>query len=537
MSHLSCHFRNQIKIRDAYQMLKKQGVVTTDPSFDNSLIMHVPPPRDESNSIFNDEEKKQQLQKLLKSQKPEDLEAANRLIKSIVQAEEAKMEKMKKRNEVLEETQNNVTLLEEMLSCFKTGSTSSEAMQTMKELYDSCVKLRPTLFRLASDTDDSETALMDILRANDDVSRIIQTFEKIVSPHLSSTVQKTENTNAPASSSEVSISENIINDLQLLSLTSDNDTSLLTSFSNTLSPTKPSNNLLDSDNLLMQPTKSVDDHILPFSEIVSAPTTTSTKPKKEATFSDIDKLSSDIIEMSLGRKPEKKFQPTNVKRSLKELQEENKQKKIQTNVALQQQQQATTTRILAGEQPTTSATLVLTDVVKPATGLSDLLLLGNASNGSNISLLNSDTTDIWKIEPKRSEVLSLDDVYVSLDSIRPSTISPLIVYDDDNVRVLIHFAKDHAKPTRTDTLVAVVSIMSTKTQILTDISFRAAAPKVMRLKLQTPSSTQLSAYNPIIAPSPITQVLIISNPAFKEVKIRYKLEYKTSLEPQLKSHC
>jgi len=70
----SCHFRNQIKIRDAYQMLKKQGVVTTDPSFDNSLIMHVPPPRDESNSIFNDEEKKQQLQKLLKSQKPEDLE-------------------------------------------------------------------------------------------------------------------------------------------------------------------------------------------------------------------------------------------------------------------------------------------------------------------------------------------------------------------------------------------------------------------------------------------------------------------------------
>ena len=74
-------------------------------------------------------------------------------------------------------------------------------VKLFQELYDSCVKLRPTLFRLASDTDDSETALMDILRANDDVSRIIQTFEKIVSPHLSSTVQKTENTNAPASSS------------------------------------------------------------------------------------------------------------------------------------------------------------------------------------------------------------------------------------------------------------------------------------------------------------------------------------------------
>ena len=54
----------------------------------------------------------------------------------------------------------------------------------LQELYESCQKLRPSLFRLASDTDDSETALMDILKSNDDVSRVMQSFEKLVQPHL-----------------------------------------------------------------------------------------------------------------------------------------------------------------------------------------------------------------------------------------------------------------------------------------------------------------------------------------------------------------
>jgi len=59
-----------------------------------------------------------------------------------------------------------------------------------QELYDGCQKLRPSLFRLASDTDDDEQALMDILRANDDVSRVMQSFEKIVQPKLMSVTDR-----------------------------------------------------------------------------------------------------------------------------------------------------------------------------------------------------------------------------------------------------------------------------------------------------------------------------------------------------------
>ena len=44
-----------------------------DPPFDHSLIMHVPPPRNEDN-LFKDAEKKRQLSKLLKSKNPDDLQ-------------------------------------------------------------------------------------------------------------------------------------------------------------------------------------------------------------------------------------------------------------------------------------------------------------------------------------------------------------------------------------------------------------------------------------------------------------------------------
>lgn len=78
-------YPREIKIRDAYEMLKKQGVVKDAPP---------PPPPEEStitalksrskDPIFEDEERSKLLQKLLQSKNPDDLQAANRLIKSMV---------------------------------------------------------------------------------------------------------------------------------------------------------------------------------------------------------------------------------------------------------------------------------------------------------------------------------------------------------------------------------------------------------------------------------------------------------------------
>ena len=74
------------KIKEAYQMLRKQGVVTDDPPVDGLASGSSPSSASGSSrsSVFEDEKKQRLLQKLLQSKNPEDLQAANRLIKTMV---------------------------------------------------------------------------------------------------------------------------------------------------------------------------------------------------------------------------------------------------------------------------------------------------------------------------------------------------------------------------------------------------------------------------------------------------------------------
>ena len=66
------------------------------------------------------------LQKLLASKNPDDLRAANRLIREMVRRDDKRMQKLQKRLEELELVQNNVKLLSELLSHFKADSGEQE---------------------------------------------------------------------------------------------------------------------------------------------------------------------------------------------------------------------------------------------------------------------------------------------------------------------------------------------------------------------------------------------------------------------------
>lgn len=117
---------------------------------------------------------------------------------------------------------------------------------------------------------------------------------------------------------------------------------------------------------------------------------------------------------------------------------------------------------------------------------------------------------------------SLASITVPLESIKPSSILPVTVYDQHGFRVLFHFARDPL-PGRSDVLVVVVSMLSTAPQPIRNIVFQSAVPKVMKVKLQPPSGTELPAFNPIVHPSAITQVLLLANPQKEKVRLRYKL--------------
>ncbi len=66
------------------------------------------------------------LQKLLASKNPDDLRAANRLIRDMVRRDDKRMQRLQKRHEELELIQNNIKLLTELLAHYSSQSGEHE---------------------------------------------------------------------------------------------------------------------------------------------------------------------------------------------------------------------------------------------------------------------------------------------------------------------------------------------------------------------------------------------------------------------------
>ncbi|NXY90317.1 GGA2 protein, partial [Alcedo cyanopectus] len=176
-------FPQEVKIRDAYQMLKKQGIVKEDPKLPEDKILPPPSPRPQ-NSIFDtDEEKSKLLAKLLKSRHSEDLQAANRLIKSMIKEEQEKSAKVSRRVDAISEVSENVTCMDKLVESYKRQELSKSDQETLQTLFQRCEKLRPLLFRLASEAVDDDEALAEILQANDKLTQALGQYRQVVASH------------------------------------------------------------------------------------------------------------------------------------------------------------------------------------------------------------------------------------------------------------------------------------------------------------------------------------------------------------------
>ncbi|NWY46596.1 GGA1 protein, partial [Sylvia atricapilla] len=490
---------HEVKISEAYQMLKKQGIVKCDPKLPDDAPFPPPPPRPK-NIIFDDEEKSKTLARLLKSSHPEDLRAANKLIKEMVQEDQKRMEKISKRVNAIEEVNNNVKLLTEMVTSYSKGETTESNEDLMKELYQRCERMRPMLFRLASDTEDNDEALAEILQANDNLTQVINLYKQLV---------RGEEINGELVASPLRGSSSALLDLSGLELpaTCPSYPALPTLSGGSAVPVPDqtgSVSLLDDELMslgLNDPAphpvqagdssgwnnfQSSDSNELSITPIMATPPVkadagaSSPKPSPSSTgLDDLDLLGKTLLQQSLP--PESQ----------------------QVRWEKQQPPPRLTLRDL--QNRSSSGT--------------------TAHNPSAPSVLPRSTA----IPPRApatalAQEISLANITVPLESIKPSSILPVTVYDQHGFRVLFHFAKD-ALPERPDVLVVVISMLSTAPQPIRNIVFQSAVPKIMKVKLQPPSGTELPAFNPIVHPSAITQVLLLANPQKEKVRLRYKLTF------------
>ncbi|XP_040262817.1 LOW QUALITY PROTEIN: ADP-ribosylation factor-binding protein GGA1 [Bufo bufo] len=469
---------SEVKIAEAYQMLKKQGIVKEDPKLPAEAMIPPLPPRPK-NAIFDDDEKSKMLARLLKSTHPEDLRAANKLIKEMVQEDQKRMEKISKRVNAIEEVNNNVKLLSDMLSTFRAGQSSEGSEDLMKELYQRCEKMRPTLFRLASDTEDNDEALAEILQANDSLTQVINTYRQLV---------KGEEINGESASGSMPASSSALLDLSGLDMTPSyppvpsqpcklsqlsSSTSLLDDELMSLGlndPVPPAQTLETSSWNSFQ--SSASDHEDASPEKVSS--TMHNAPHSTKALEDLDLLGKTLLQQSL---------PPSA-----------------LHMPWEKTQHKLTLRDLQSKAPSSAPML------PQPHGLGDPTFIAPGQPS-----------------PRKMDI-SLTAVTVPLESIKPSNILPITVYDQHSFRVLFHFAQG-APAGRADILVVVISMLSTAPLPVTGISFQAAVPKTMRVKLQPASGTELPAFNPILPPSAVTQVLLLANPTQEKVRLRYKLIY------------
>uniref|UniRef100_A0A669QJ39 Golgi associated, gamma adaptin ear containing, ARF binding protein 1 n=1 Tax=Phasianus colchicus TaxID=9054 RepID=A0A669QJ39_PHACC len=406
---------HEVKILEAYQMLKKQGIVKSDPKLPDDAPFPPPPPRPK-NIIFDDEEKS----KVRAFLPPH---TAVKQGHAFPLQDQKRMEKISKRVNAIEEVNNNVKLLTEMVTNYSKGETTESNEDLMKELYQRCERMRPMLFRLASDTEDNDEALAEILQANDNLTQVINLYKQLVWG---------EEVNG-----EMVDQGNLAS---LLTLFMDIDISVLC--------------------------------FTPRSLFLSLNYREKQQPPPRLTLRDLQNRSS------------------------------------------------------SGTTAQNSSVLPVLQGVSPNPPLPLNSELPAPATLPKVATTPSGSTSVPPQPPASTlpPEISLANITVPLESIKPSSILPVTVYDQHGFRILFHFAKD-ALPERPDVLVVVISMLSTAPQPIRNIVFQSAVPKVMKVKLQPPSGTELPAFNPIVHPSAITQVLLLANPQKEKVRLRYKLTF------------
>ncbi|NWH49359.1 GGA3 protein, partial [Fregata magnificens] len=584
------------KIKDAYYMLKRQGIVMFDPVIpaDRTLIPS-PPPRPK-NPVFDDEEKSKLLAKLLKSKNPDDLQEANKLIKSMVKEDEARIQKVTKRMHTLEEVNNNVKLLNEMLVHYSKEDSSEADRELMKELYERCETKRRTLFKLASETEDNDSSLGDILQASDNLSRVINSYKKIIEGQvINGEVDLPVMSVVEGSNSTSNL--NTLIDLAGLDVT------------NTPPPPMPPTTLTPAPTVVPAPAEIP---ILPpppqtFAQLRSSSSSQveAAPAQQSSTANSLSLLDEELLCLGLNDPA-----PTAVKETSENNQWsmfENDQldldffnPKMVTvacnpagNPLLHHTSQTTcgtsvtlpsafTASQTAPSIPApNSAPFVFSAVPAAPAGPPKTIPAAPAyfssSVGSNMlhkmdalgQLLEEAKggrlSTLWfglpatapgappipfsssctagsgsplfqpasfqqQGSPMKAPEISLANVHVPLESIKPSSALPVTAYDKNGFRILLHFARE-CPPGRSDVLVVVVSMLNTAPLPVKNIVLQAAVPKSMKVKLQPPSGTELSPFNPIQPPAAITQVMLLANPAKEKVRLRYRLTFTLGDQP------
>ncbi|XP_072761780.1 ADP-ribosylation factor-binding protein GGA1 [Anoplolepis gracilipes] len=528
-------YPRESKIKEAYEMLKKQGVIEEDAAFIMANSEESQKASKIKNNIFENEEMSRHLRKLLHSKDPYDLQTANRLIKVMVKEDEERLQLNSRRNMELESVHNNVKLLSEMLDSYNRNETSTEDLELMKELHQACERLKPILLRLASETQGDVEMLADVLTASDELNQVFEKYTSVIvlgqSPKSSATESSKSNFNNGSSLLDLSSpSESVPCESTTQSTTSTDHRSDMDMLGDIFSvlekPIKSDTNFL-IPNAIMQPI-----NISPMSKKNEVANTSEEKiDSKAKALEELNELGETLLKQSLSG--------TIARSSLSKI-NSNIMKTQSTSDSVRKQNwphefSNNTSQHMLTEQPdtkkcesnsnfdiSTSSNSSKNNVIADPSPCNKSTKSENVETGIQqemTQLLNGAST-IADAEPG---IKPLTDITVNLEDIKPGINPPLTVIEERNgISVVLYFTQDSPRP---DVSVVVITTMSKNAKSLNNYLFQAVVPKKCKCRLQPPSGTKLPAHNPFLPPSAITQIMLIANPFKEPVYLKFMLSY------------
>ncbi|KAF3852599.1 hypothetical protein F7725_005954 [Dissostichus mawsoni] len=414
-----------------------------DPKLPDTLIM-VPPTQRNKESVFDQEDKATLLARLLKSARPEDLETANRLIKSTIQEEQEKAEKVTKRESALQDA-----------------------------LYERCDRLRPSLFRLASETMDEDVAMVQILAANDELTLVVNDYKNKVGKE-SVTAEEKEAEVSTKWSGKIMVGL-ICSPFFIVSVPVDISLTLCLAL------------------LVFEPPKSPREiksyHLIDLSALDSPQT--HRKADSPPSFESSSPMFSSFLESSFNSDADQDFNEP----------ERRQRRRSESPWMWGQQRNIEWDEHLVAPSPSTF------------------------TESGSLSENQKQLSEMSGSPEKKESLLTpqlLKNIFVPVHTIKPSNLEPITVYDHGGVHVSLHFARDSPLG-YPGVAVVVSSTVNTSALQVKDFLFQAAVPKTMLVKLQPASGTHLPPYNPLLPPPAVSQVLLLDNPQKRKVRLRYKL--------------
>lgn len=429
----------------------------------------------------------EKFRRLLQSKNQKDIEAANLMIQNMVRDNDRRGQMQNRRLLDLQSAYENSILLKEMLDELDPSEASEDTLSTLREIYNNCVKLKPTVMRLAEETHDSDTFSHKVIETTEAISTVIELYTAIVinkapiakkvqaSPKSSNLLDVTASIpqkSQPSSNGNLSDLNDIFSSQGTPStaLAAQIDATLLT-------PQVVPQTITNIDIMAM-----INNHKMPFTDDLlgnfefpntQSPSKSSLKVTNEKPRVPLSEIDSIVTGMK--------------------------------------------SKLLSGADDVETAT-------KPASDSDD-----DVHNliSEEIPQAPEKIAEVKEVKPEAEQKIALKDIKLDLNEIQPSeTEAPRTIMDEKKgLKILVNFTED--RPAK-DVMVLVITVINQGPVAISNFQFDASVSKPCKLRILEASGKELPGVKPFKPPTEtINQVLLLMNPTQHSVNMMAILTYNS----------